>query len=103
MKMVRSPSFLRDLQSITDYFIEAKEEKTARRFAKELDDTIDFIVRFPDLGSPWESSDAELAELRYRPVKKFKRHLVVYRRLKTRLVILRVIHASRNVEELLRE
>jgi len=103
MKMVRSPSFWRDLQGITDFFNDVKAERTARRFARELDHTIDFIARFPDLGSPWESPDPELAKLRYRLVKKFKRYLVVYRKLKTRVVILRLFHASQNVEELLRE
>jgi plasmid stabilization system protein ParE len=86
----------------TDYFKDVKEEKTAVRFARAVDDTIDFIGRFPDLGNPWESPDTDLAKLQYRLVKRFKRFLVVCRRLKTRVVIHRVFHASQNVEEWLR-
>lgn len=102
MRMVRSPGFWQDLQGITDYSKDVKKEKTAVRFARAVDDTIDFIARFPDLGNPWESPDPDLAMLQYRLVKRFKRFLVVYRRLKTRVVMHRVFHASQNVEQLLK-
>lgn len=103
MRIVRSPSLWRDLRGITDYFKGINAEKTAVRFARAVDDTIEFIGQFPDLGNPWESSDPILARLRYRLVKRFKRFLIVYRRFGPRVHILRVFHASPNVDELLRQ
>ena len=102
MKVIQLPSFWRDLQGIVDYMREVKEERRAERFARAVDDTIALIAQFPDLGNPWESPDPELAKMRYRLVKRFKRYLVVYRSLKTRVVIHRVFHASQNVEDLLK-
>lgn len=102
MKVVRTPSFWRDLQSITDYFIQTHATKAAGGFARAVDETIEFIKLFPDLGNPWESADPDLAGLRYRIVKKFRKHVIIYRKQKRQLVILRLFHASQDIEELLR-
>ncbi len=103
MRVVQSPSFWNDLRRIADFFRGEKAGKTAERFARAVDATIEFIAKFPDLGNPWESPDPDLAELRYRIVKKFKHHLVVYRNHKTHVVILRIFHTSQKIEELLKD
>jgi plasmid stabilization system protein ParE len=102
MKVTRLPSFWRDLQGIVDYFCDAKEEKKAVRFARAVDETIDFIERFPDAGNPWESPDPDLAKMRFRLVKRFRRYLVVYERVKKEVVIHRVFHGSQNIEAILK-
>jgi plasmid stabilization system protein ParE len=102
MKVIRLPSFWRDLQGIVDYLCDAKEEKKALRLARAIDETIDLIERFPDAGNPWESPDPDLAKMRFRLVKRFKRYLIVYERVKKEVVIHRVFHGSQNVEALLK-
>ena len=102
MKVTRLPSFWRDLQGIVDYFCDAKEEKKAMRFAQAVDDTIDFIVQFPEAGNPWESPDPDLAKMRFRLVKRFKRHLIVYEQATEELVIHRLFHGRQNIKELLK-
>jgi plasmid stabilization system protein ParE len=101
MEAVRTSSFWRDLKAILDYFDHAKAEDVALRFLDALDETIDFIMEFPDFGSPWESSRPRHAGLRFQLVKKFENYLLLYRRDDQRIYLLRVLHASQNIEELL--
>jgi len=99
MIVTRLPSFWRDLQAIVDYYCDAKEENRAIRFARAVDETIESIERFPDLGSPWDSPDPELATMRFWLVKRFKRYLIVYQSFKNEIVIHRLFHGSQNIEE----
>ena len=69
------------------------------RFARAVDETIDFIERFPHLGSPWDSPDPELANMRFRLVKKFRLYVIVYECRECEIVIHRLFHGSRNIED----
>lgn len=82
--------------------VESGERKKAVRFAKAVDDTIESIACFPDLGSPWDSPDADLTNMRFWIVKRFRRYLLVYERIKKVVVIHRILHGSQNIEELLK-
>lgn len=102
MIVTRLPSFWRDLQSIVDFYVDAKEQKRAERFGRAADETIEDIERFPDLGSPWDSPDPDLANMRFRLVRRFQKHLIVYQRSEKEIVIHRLFHGSQNIEELLK-
>jgi toxin ParE1/3/4 len=101
MEIVRTSSFWRDLKSMLDYFDEMHAEDGALRFLDALDATIDSIEEFPDLGSPRESSKPRHSGLRFRLVKGFENHVVLYRRHAERVDILRVANASQDIEGLL--
>ena len=101
MEIFRTSSFWRDLQAILDYFAEMHAEDAALRFLDALDETIHFIEEFPDLGSPWESSRPRRAGLRFRLVKGFENHVVLYRRDDPHVYLLRVVHSSQNIDDLL--
>jgi len=98
MKVMRASSFWRDLKGIIDYFDNVKEESAALRFIDALDGTIDSIGEHPDLGSPWESSRPRREALRFRLVKGFENHLVVYCRRDQHVYLLRVLHGSQNLD-----
>jgi plasmid stabilization system protein ParE len=76
-------------------------EDAALRFLQALDETIVFIAEFPDLGSPWESPNPRHADLRYFLVRGFENYVVVCRRYEQHVLIVRIFHASQNIEELL--
>jgi plasmid stabilization system protein ParE len=101
MEILRTSSFWRDLNGILDYFDGLHAEDVALRFLDALDETIDFIADFPDLGSPWESSRPRHAGLRFRLVKGFENHLVLYHRDDQHVNVLRVVHGSQDIEQLL--
>jgi plasmid stabilization system protein ParE len=101
MEVLRASSFWRDVKGIIDYLDKVHAEDAALRFLAALDETIEFIREFPDLGSPWESSKPRHAGLRFQFVKGFETYLVLYRRDDQRAFILRVLYSGRNLEELL--
>jgi toxin ParE1/3/4 len=61
--------------------------------------TLNFLATFPDSGSPWESGKAELQGVRFQNVRGFRNHLIFYRVTEVGVYIMRVIHASRNIEK----
>ena len=101
MEIVRTSSFWRDLKGLIDYFDQVHAESVALRFMDAVDDTIDFIADFPDLGSAWESSKPRRQGLRWRLVKGFENYLVLYRRDEERVFITRVVDGRRNLEMIL--
>lgn len=101
MEIVRASSFWSDLQGLIDYFDEAHAEARAVRFIDAVDETIDFIEEFPDLGHPWESKRSRREGLRMRLVMGFENHIILYRRDEESVYILRVMDARRNLEALL--
>ncbi len=101
MEIVRTSSFWRDLKGILDYFDDVHAEDVAFRFLDALDKMIDSIEEFPDLGSPWESSKPRRGGLRFRLVKGFENHVLLYRRDDQHIDILRLVHGSQDIEELL--
>jgi plasmid stabilization system protein ParE len=100
MEVLRTSSFWRDLKAILDYFAAIQAEDVALRFLDALDETIAFIEEFPDLGSPWESSRPRRAGLRFRLVKGFENYVVLYRHDDLQIHVLRAVHSSQNIDEL---
>jgi plasmid stabilization system protein ParE len=96
--IVQSSSSWRDQQRIIDYLESVHAEAAALRFLQALDETIAFIAEFPDAGNPWESTNPRHAGLRYRLVKGFERYLVVYRHYEQHVLIVRIFHASQDIE-----
>lgn len=101
MEIVRTSSFWRDLKGLLDFFDEVHAEAVAVRFIDAVDETIDSIEEFPDLGSVWESSKPRRKGMRLRLVKGFEKYVIVYRRDDERVYVMRVVDARRNLEELL--
>ncbi|MBI1831100.1 type II toxin-antitoxin system RelE/ParE family toxin [Candidatus Sumerlaeota bacterium] len=100
MEIVRTSSFWRDLKGLIDYFDQVHAEAAAVRFIDAVDETIDFIADFPDLGSSWESSRPRREGMRWRLVKGFENYLILYRRNQDRVYVMRVVDGRRNFDEL---
>ena len=99
MEGSRTSSFWRDLRHILERFEEVHGEDAGLRFVEALEETIDLIERFPDLGSPWESARPRRSGLRFQTDKGFEKYVVVYRRGDDGVTFLRVSHGSRNIED----
>ena len=99
MEGSRTSSFWRDLRHILERFEEVHAEDAGLRFVDALEETIDLIERFPDLGSPWESAKPRRTAFRFQMVKGFENYVVVYRRGVERVTFMRISHGSRNIED----
>ena len=78
-------------------------KRTARRFADEVYATLESLASSPEIGTLWESDGGNKAELRCWPVKRYKRYLIFYRSIGNGIDVMRVLHASRDIENLLAE
>jgi toxin ParE1/3/4 len=98
----RSSRSLREFAEILQY-LGQHDVDAGLRFIDRYEETLNLIARFPDLGSPWESPEPRLDGVRVWPVKGFEKYLILYRRVTDGLLILHVIHGSRDIERVLRE
>jgi toxin ParE1/3/4 len=80
--------------------IEADSPNAADRFFDAIDETLGFLAQFPEAASIIETADERVAGLRLWPVKRFPRHLILYRYREDR-VVLRLVHGSQDLEAIL--
>ncbi len=92
----------RDLVEIIAYLAERSEE-AARRFRAEAEATFTRLEGMPGLGTRYEPDEPADTELRYCPVSKFPLYLVFYRPLPDGIEIVRMLHGSRDIADVLAE
>lgn len=89
---LRSDAAARDLDEAWDY-LAARNAQAAERFLDGVDETAFKLAAQPGLGAP---RDDLAPELRMMGVKGFP-HVIFYRPIPTGILIVRVIHGSRDV------
>ncbi len=94
------PRAKQDGQEIDDY-LSAHNVAAADRFGEQLQATIDLQAAIPTPGSRWMTDNPLLAELRWTRVKGFRQYIVFMKVRGTLLEIVRILHASRDLESVL--
>ncbi len=107
MDRSRRPVVLRpradlDIEQQFEYLAIEANVATARRFLEALEQSCRELAQHPKLGSPRTFGDPRLEGLRFLPVRGFRRHLIFYIARVETLEIIRVLHAARDIESLLR-
>lgn len=96
----KSAEARRDLVDIFEYL--ARESvATADRFLQQVDSTLNRLSESPGIGARYLTDEPELAELRCAQVSRFKNHLIFYRADSGELLVVRVLHAARDLDALL--
>jgi toxin ParE1/3/4 len=99
VKVVRHRRAVEDIDQYADY-IAGHNERAAYRFLERVEETFALLSRHPRIGSP--RFDHVVPGLRACPVVTFDTYIVLYF-VRTRAVqIVRVVHASRDLEALLK-
>jgi toxin ParE1/3/4 len=95
----------RSVTDIIDHalFIARRQPQAARPFVAAAEDAINKLAAMPGLGALRESPDPELAGLRQWPIKGFRNFLVIYRPLRDGIVVVRVLHGSRDIDSAISE
>lgn len=93
MKIVKTPQALTDLIEIAD-FIARDDLDVAERFFDSFDETIEILAQTPEIGSRKEMTGYN--NLRMWFVKGFEKCLIFYTESADELVIVRIVHSSRD-------
>lgn len=92
-----------DLLEIADFLEQVADLRTAERFLLAARKTMADLARMPGLGSPCEFRSLHLRDIRVRPIRGFRKHLIFYRPIRGGVEIVRVLHGARDVKALLLE
>lgn len=87
-----------DADEITLYLLRQNAIQAADRFGPAVDETVEFLAQFPDIGDSRPEILGEASTVRVFPVRGFENYLIYFRRSAHRAVVLRVLHAARNID-----
>jgi toxin ParE1/3/4 len=87
-----------DLDEIFSWIAE-RDERAAARFIDRVQETIDRIVRFPELATRFGTRKGR--NLLLAQIKRYPKFVIVYQLTETEFEIMRIIRATRNLDELL--
>lgn len=100
--VVVSPAADADLGAITDHYLAEAGVEVAVAFLAAWDGCVRHMTDFPTSGSPRLAAKLKLAGLRVWPLKGFP-HLAVYLTGPSEVLVLRILHTSRDILSQLRE
>jgi len=100
--VLKRPLAERDLLARYVY-IGDRNPDAADRFLDAAEDAFARLARFPRMGRAWDSPSPRLADLRSWTIPRFRNYRIFYRPLDDGIEVVRVLHAKRNIRQLLEE
>ena len=101
-RIVLSELALHDQEQTIDFYTDRKGPDLAMEYLQTVQNTLSMLAENPQLGSGRRFRSPELHGVRWFPLASpFEKHLVFYRAERGSVEILRVLHASRHIEEIL--
>ena len=91
----------RDVMSQAEYYSQHSGDQLASRFFDTAEAAYRFLLRHPSLGKPCRILRHREQGVREFGISGFSRHLVIYRAIPEGIEVIRVIHASRDLDTLL--
>jgi len=92
-ELIKSPQALIDLFEIAKYLAD-QDPGLGHRFLTRAEETMDLLASSPLIGEPFVIPGEP--NLRAKLVREFKRYVIYYRSSVERVVIIRVLHGSRD-------
>jgi toxin ParE1/3/4 len=102
MSVIRRARALMDLDEIAEQ-IGRSNPRAALRFLDAFDEAVAQLAPMPGLGSPHESGQPRLQDVRTWPVAGFKKYRIFYRPTADGIEVLRVLHGARDIDAVLGE
>ena len=87
---------LEDIAEIVRY-LALQSPKVAWQFKERLEETTALLAQVPEIGVQRHFKHPDLADVRFVPLKQFKKYLLFYQRLEDNLHIIRVVHGARDL------
>ena len=82
-------------------YIGERSLESARRFRKAANETFVALARSPGIGEPYEIANPRFEGLRCARVRRFRSCLSFYRPIEGGIEVIRILHAARNIGEIL--
>jgi toxin ParE1/3/4 len=103
-RVLRREAAKRDLIAQWVWYAETASIEVADRFLQAAESTLELLATQPESGSPWPVSKVELQGMRRVPVSNgFEKILLFYFPLRDGVDLVRVVHGSRELSQLLAE
>ncbi len=99
-RIIQRPAARRDLIGHFVFIAGTANEETARGFLESAERTFEELAKMPKMGVSRSFRNPNFADVRMWRVKSFEKFLIFYRPVKDGIVVLRVIHGSRDIENL---
>ncbi|MGY8769883.1 MAG: type II toxin-antitoxin system RelE/ParE family toxin [Pirellulales bacterium] len=97
VQILRRPKAIEDIEEIADY-IATDSLRAAIRFLENTESTLQALAEFPSSGGLFHSDHPRLANVRFRRIKGFPKHVVFYIEKKDAIEVIRVLHGARNLD-----
>ena len=85
------------------YLVEQDAPDAALRFVDAVDESVEQLLRMPNMGAPRKLKNPALKGLRFWPVKDFDEFLIFYVAQADTLRVIRVLHGKRDIARILRK
>ena len=99
LPVVRLKAAREDILDIGVYLMD-QNPAAATRFLNALEETLNSLADMPEMGRIYQVGTHELRRF---PVRNFDKYLIFYRLLDDRIELVRIIHGSRDIPELLED
>jgi toxin ParE1/3/4 len=100
-RVIRRLAARQDLVETAYYYISQGNPATAERFREQAESLFARLADMPGLGARYDPDHPALTELRFLPMRRFKKHLMFYRPIPDGIKVIRVLHGAREIECLL--
>jgi toxin ParE1/3/4 len=85
------------------YLVEQDAADAAFRFLDAVDESVEQLLRMPNVGAPIQLKNPALEGLRFWPVKEFEEFLIFYLVHGDTLRVIRVLHGKRDLNRILKK
>ena len=92
---------LEDITEIIRY-LAPQSPKAAQMFKERLEETTALLTQMPEIGVQRHFKHPDLANVRFVPIKQFKKYLLFYQHQENSIYIIRIVHGVQDLPMLFR-
>jgi plasmid stabilization system protein ParE len=89
-----------DRLRIYDYLAVHADRTISSAFLDEVENAYALLTDMPQIGALRDYGSAEFKGVRNWPIHRFSNHVIIYREIQGEITVLRIVHRSRNLDDL---
>ncbi len=100
LEIFETAQAVRDFIEAADWVAQVRSLDASETFMDVVKDTYDLIASMPYIGVARDYNNPQLTGMRMLPVPRYPKYLLFYTLTDEQVTILRVLHSSRNIQEI---